>query len=90
MRVEIDEAGGDERARRIEHPAAVEAGADLGDDAVDDAHVGVPCRCAGAVDHAPALDHVLVEHAVPPFAAAVGELPRRTADCHMSEFGAAM
>ncbi|MFN8028543.1 MAG: hypothetical protein U0W40_19935 [Acidimicrobiia bacterium] len=67
MRVRVDEAGRDVRAAGVDHTLAVGGEAvagcrDLGDDAVADAHVGLACRRAGAVDQRAPGDEQVPRH----------------------------
>ena len=62
VRVDVDEAGGDDAVAGVEDAIAVEVRTDLGDAATGDGDVGPHARGARAVVHGPALDHRLVRH----------------------------
>ena len=54
--VDVDEAGGDDAAVRVEGAVTLQVLADVGDPPAGDGHVGPPRGRAGAVDHRPASD----------------------------------
>ena len=51
VRVHVDEPGREHQPAGVDHAVTAQAGADLGDPSVVDAHVGAVAGRAGAVDH---------------------------------------
>ena len=63
MRVDVDEAGRDDRPVRVDLPCpALVDGADRGDHPVGDRDVAGSSRCAGAVDQGAVADHEVSHH----------------------------
>ncbi len=67
MRVHVDEAGGDDEAGGVElFATGLVDGADRGDAAVVDGHVGEHGCSPATVDHRSVADHEIVHVAFPP------------------------
>src|SRR5262245_12317071 len=60
--MDVDEAGRDDAARRVELAGASEVRADLADDAIGDRHVGDAARRTAAVQDRAAADHAISRH----------------------------